>query len=65
MFFGMHIATFIIIIIIVILNWDSLHTRLTRHYEAWKYMKEKKKKIKRKQEKLFRKNLTIKCIYQL
>ena len=27
-------------------NWDSLHTRLSRHYEAWSYKKKKHKKIK-------------------
>ena len=27
-------------------NWDSLHARLNSHYEAWRYKKEKHKKIK-------------------
>ena len=27
-------------------NWDSLHTRLNSHYEAWSYKKKKHKKIK-------------------
>ena len=27
-------------------NWDSLHTRLNSHFEAWAYKKKKHKKIK-------------------
>ena len=29
-----------------IYNWDSLHARLTSHYEAWSHKKNKHKKIK-------------------
>ena len=29
-------------------NWDSLHARLNSHYEAWSYMKKKKKKSTKK-----------------
>ena len=30
----------------IFFNWDSLHTRLNSHYEAWSYKKKKHKKIK-------------------
>ena len=43
------------------LNWDSLHARLNRNYEAWSYKKKstKKKRLQDK-ENLFRKNLQLK-----
>ena len=28
-------------------NWDSLHTRLNSHYEAWSYKKKKDIKVKK------------------
>ena len=31
--------------IILSLNWDSLHARLSSHYEAWSYKKKKHNKI--------------------
>ena len=30
------------------INWDSPHPRLSNHYKAWSYIKNKQKKIYRK-----------------
>ena len=30
----------------VFLNWNSLHARLNRHYEAWSYKKKSTKRLK-------------------
>ena len=37
---------YIIYYIYVYINWDSLHSKLNRHYKAWSYKKKKHKKIK-------------------
>ena len=42
---------------------DSIHAKLKTHYEVWSYKRMEEKKIKRKQEKLFKKNLKIKDVY--
>ena len=44
-----------------IFNWDSLHTRLNSHYEAWSCKKEVQKRLQDK-ENLFRKNLQLKHV---
>ena len=42
-------------------NWDSLHARLKRHYEAWSYKKKKYKKIKAYRESVQKKpTVTVK-----
>ena len=43
-------------------NWDSLHTKLNSHYEAWSYKKKKAQKRLQATENLFRKNLQLKDV---
>ena len=42
-------------------NWDSLHARLSSHYEAWIYKKRKQKRLQHTGN-LFRKNLQLKDV---
>ena len=44
--------------VLIFLNWDSLHARLNSHYKAWGYKKKKHKKMKHT-ENLFRKILQL------
>ena len=54
--------------LVFFLNWDSLHTRLNNHYEAWSYKKRNTKRLKHTGNSmqhtgnLFRKNLQLKDV---
>ena len=47
--------------IILSLNWDSLHARLSSHYEAWSYKKKKHNKITGYRKSVYKKPTVKKC----
>ena len=42
---SLYIYIYVYIYIYIYINWDSLHARLNRDYEAWTYKKRRTKKI--------------------
>ena len=43
-------------------NWDSLHTRLSSHIEAWSYKKKKHKKIKAYRKSVWKEPKVKRCL---
>ena len=45
-----------------VFNWNSLHARLNRQYEAWSYKKNKHKKIRAQRKSVLKEPTVKRCL---